>query len=300
MKKVIVLLIYVVFLSFNILGKEKDEVSVFLEVELKSNGYVGETLTYNINLYSTSQEISDITETRPFGVSDFKMIKGNVERLSDNKVKVKGKQYYKWNIGRYFIIPEKKGYFTVKGGEYEVFFPVVKIVEDPWWGRRKSVVYDSFVLKAPDKKIKISPLPTNIKGENFSGAVGDFSVVSWLPPGTISKGKEAVAIIKISGNGLLENVEFPSLSQVFAENCKLKSIDRRENLSQENGNLVSEVVLECLFIPTSDKGETSVFQFSFFNPYTKKYQTVSTEPQPWNNSDEYTPVDKSKLQIIEI
>lgn len=281
-------------------SESEKSVSSFMEAEISSSGYEGECLVYDIFLYSTSDEISNITTIKNPDFGSLTTFKGTVSNVGAQKIKKKGKLYNKWNVAKYFVESGEKGTFKINGGEYEIFLPYVVFVDDPWWGRRRSTKYDRLKLSVPEVSFKVKPIPLSSAPKDFSGAIGDFSVISWLPPGIIAKDREAVAIIKVSGYGILSNIEFPGLKSVFTGDSRLKEIDRRENITQKDGKLYSEILFECSFIPIKEKGETNEFEFTFFNPATGKFKTVKTEPQPWNNEDEYTPVDKSKLKIIEI
>lgn len=299
----IILLILLLIYPFDSNAGTSDDyekIDAFVEVSLPSSGFVGESIVYDVFFYCTSSEVSDLQLNVSPGFGTLQTITGTSSNKNVPVVKKKGKSYYKWNAGRYFIIPDKAGSFTITGGKYVAYIPHERVVRDPWWGLRRVVDYEKISIVSEDKKIKFRPLPDVSNRLDFSGAVGEYSVVAWLPPGKISKDSEALAIIKVSGFGYLKDVEFPGLKDVFTGDSRLKKIERKEEITQRDGKLYSEIIFECSFIPLVEKGEIEEFSFCFFDTKSGKYRTVVTEPQPWNNEDEYTPVDKSKLQIIEI
>lgn len=295
------MLLFMLLCFINLTAANKQvasEADVFVKIQCPAEGYVGQPIPYEIFLYSDSENIADIKVIRQPSFSAFQAIEGEGDGSRAQKVTVKGKKYWRWNVGRTFLLTATAGNFDVKGGEYVVFLPKEVIVNDFFFGSMRSVEYDRIPISAPDVKIKIRDLPGRYKGSDLP--IGDFSVVAWLPPGDISAGNDAIAIIKISGEGMLRNREIPDISGIFEGVARLKNVERADNIVQKDGRLHSEIVLECHFVPNDDKGEIGAFSFSFFDIKSGKMKTVTTEPQPWNNADEYTPVDKSKLKIMGI
>ncbi len=74
-----------------------------------------------------------------------------------------------------------------------------------------------------------------------------------------------------------ENV-LPEYNEAFTEGTRLKSFSENRNQYIDKGCLVSEVKLECTFIPTSrENAFIGPVRFMFFNPETGKYQKVESE-----------------------
>ena len=266
-------------------AKEVDddpEVKVYVEVE--KEGYVGQPLEYRVMLASTSRNIADVRVASWPNISlGCNVVKGAVNNQKPVEKKEKGKTWYVWTVMRNFIIPEKEGKFEIGEGEYVVFVPFERIVNDFFWGARRMVDYDEIIAKSGKASFKVSNLPEKGRPQDFSGCVGNFTIEGWFPPGEIRVGKEAIVVFRISGFGSLENLKLPNIARSFTDGCSLREIDQNENISQKNGRFFSEVTLTCRFTPETADGEIKPIEIVFFNPDTKKYETVGSEPLKWNN-----------------
>lgn len=259
---------------------------------------MGQSLTYDVNLYTNSSDIAEVKIAVRADFNGFDVTSGKATSRREN-VKLKNKEYYKYNIGKYFLVAEQEGNLKIEGGSYYAYIGHQVVVNDYFFGATRRMQYEKIEVKAPSSKIKIKSLPKN-SPEEFSGAIGDFTITAWLPPGHIIAEKEALAIVKISGEGFLADAEVPGIKSIFGKDAKMKEIRRSDNLNQKEGRLNSEVILECTFIPLSGKGELGGVRFVFFDPNKGKFRTVESEPLVWNNEDEFTPVDKSKLKVLGI
>lgn len=272
--------------------------NLFIKIELPSEGYVGQALTYDLFLYSSSADIADVKVTRQADFYGLTVTSGQSAARGE-RVIVKHKEYYRYNIGKYFLRASEAGSYKISGGSYLVYIGHEVVVNDFFFGATRRMQYEKVEVEAPDMKLKIKNLPLK-KPENFSGAVGNFEILAWLPPGHINEGKDALAIVKISGDGFLSDAEVPAIKEIFGTDARMKEIRRSDNLTQKDGRLNAEIILECTFVPLNGKGELGDVKFVFFDPEKGKFRTISTESLIWNNDDEYSPVDKSKLKVIDI
>lgn len=291
------LFIITVFCSGVVCGAENNpRPDIFIKVEMPDEGYVGQALKYDVLLYS-SIELADANIVRSPNFGGMSATSGQTSGRPTT-ITIKHKNYYRYNIGKVFLKPSEAGTYKILGGDYEVYVAHQVVTNDFFFGPTRRTQYEKFNVHAPDTKIKIKNLPTKVP-ENFSGAVGSFEVISWLPPGHINADKDALAIVKISGNGFLSEAEVPSIKSLFGKDARMKEIRRSDNVTQKEGDLNAEIILECTFIPHSTEGELGAISFTFFDPEKGKFRTVTTEPLIWN-SDEYTPIDKSKLKVLGI
>lgn len=297
-------IVLAVFLSFSFVLMAKssqieNEGSAWIKIETPKEAFVGECVSYDVVLYSKSPNISNVKIIEYPGFGEFKASLGQL-RYTIQRVTIKSEEYYKCTIARFFLDATDSGNVSIKGGRYQISIGEEILQEDFFWGPFKSMRYKAMILTSPDTKIKVKNLPSLNSKKFFSGAVGDFNVVAWLPPGNILLDKEAIAIIKISGFGLLKDISTPDIKNMFGSTARLKNVKRSDNLVQKDGRLFSEIILECSFIPISSVGELSPFHFTYFNPDKRKYITISSEPLLWNNEDEYSPEDMSKVKTIGI
>lgn len=262
-------------------GKEKGP-DICVSAEVTKSGFLDEVFTYEVNLTSSSPDISNVrvlqSPTFPEGV---KVISG--ANLNSRPVvrKNKGNTTYTWTISRTFLIPSKEGRFTVGPGKYVVFIPQEKVIYHDFWGPRRTVEYEEIPVDSKKTEFKVSDLPTASKATDFSGCVGDFKVEGWFPPGKIVAGSEAYVVFQISGFGSLENLKVPNLNKLFVKGCSLKEVEQNEEQMQRDGRFYSVVTLTCKFVPDEEEFEINPLSFQFFNPQSRKYYEAESDMLHW-------------------
>lgn len=288
--KYFLLLLGIMSLNF-VDAKNNDVPDIRIISEIKKEGYLGESFTYEIKLVSSVPDIANVRVLRaPSFPSDFKVIEGIVKNSRPDAFKEKGNTFYSWTIGKYFLIPESTGKFTVSEGEYLVFIPHEKIVYHQFWGNRRVVDYEEVRIKTQAQTLKIKNLPDKVKPNDFSGCVGDFKVEAWFPPGNIVSGKESYVVFTISGFGNLESFRLPNIYNLFNKGCHLKNVERDDEMMQRDGMLYNEVTLTCRFIPEEDEFTIDPLCLMFFNPSSGKYYESCSEVLHW------TPKSKEKKE----
>lgn len=296
------IILFLIFFTGSLFAETKKDSPPEIKIQATANktGFVGEAITYEVSLLSTSREVANVKVIKPTLVSDdLILIKGVSHSNSPEIIEDKGKKYYKWVIQRDFLIPKLPGKTTVGGASYLVFLPVEKIVNHPFWGITRSVEYDEIPAVSNSIELKISSLPDNSKKNFFVGCVGDFTVKAWFPPGRIYAKTDAYVVFSVSGYGSLKNFKVPNLNKLFTNNCHLKEVSQNEEQIQRNGRLYSEIVLTCKFVPEDNEFEISPLDLTFFSPESKKYYTVSTETLKWESSPTQNSNYKSE-DLIEI
>lgn len=275
----LLILAMVPFLSF---AKGSDKTELKMEATVQKNGFLGEVLTYEVKLYSTDPNISNVRAvSAPSYPAGCHIISG-ATRNGARKVKKDGKEFYCWTILRSFIIPSEVGKMSVSKATYVVFIPRESVVNDRFWGLRRITEYEEVTIGCNSVDFKIAPLPKE-DSENFSGCVGDFKIEGWFPPGNIHKGNEAYAMFSISGYGSLRDVKIPNLYRLFGTGCHLKEVEQNEEQMQRDGRLFSQITLTCRFVAEDDEFVINPLSLIFFNPETKKYYDASSDALQWTH-----------------
>ena len=247
----------------------------------KSTLYESEPVELDIVLYSPTPDIAGVSEISPVSLKsgEFSFFSKVRNAGGQSVVDIKGERYYRFVVESYIVSMARSGKFSVVGPELEVTVSYPVVVRDPFWGRVQTVENVSFPLEADKCDFKVKDLPRVPKNTVYSGAVGDFTITTDVPPGNIIVNEEATAYVTISGEGWLPDSMLPEYRDAFKTGMKLKSISEERNRYVKDGKLVSELRLECTFIPLQREGvEIGEVSFEFFNPNTGKYQTVSSAP----------------------
>lgn len=295
------LLLVTIFMTGVLSGRaeKEDAPKIKIVAEIQKEGFVGEVLSYNVVLVSTSPEISNVKLiSSPVYPENFKVIKGVVRHGRPEQFEEKGVKYYKWTILKEFIIPDKAGKFNISSSSYVAFIPHDRIIYDNFWGNYRTREYQEVKVDCKSVSFKVNELPQN-KGE-FSNCVGDFKIEAWFPPGKIGIGRDAYAIMTVSGFGSLENLKIPNLYKLFDKGCHLKEVEQTEERQQRDGRLYSEVTLTCTFIAEEEEFEILPLCLNFFNPQRKKYEEECSEKLHWTTTPKENSTKKSSNEAIEI
>lgn len=235
----------------------------------------GENLVYEVVLFTPDSSVEGV---ELISLPDFQGI--DVSRsAADNKlipVEINGQQYYTAVVDRYFLRFPEKGKFKIKGADYRLGFYRQQEYYDPFWGRSIGNVVDAVGLSAPEVSVRVAALPERGKPEDFSGAVGDFEIAAEFPDGEIKNGEDTLLTVTISGVGSLEGVTLPNIPAMLPEGLQFKSMTDNVSHYIKDGELGSEVEIECVVMPKREgKFTIDNLSFSFYNTYTGKYDTIT-------------------------
>lgn len=237
--------------------------------------YVGAPLCYSVKLYSTNPSIEyarALSYPRFDGFQTISYPRARSGRHSNIiRETYKGKTYYTVVLDDVMLVPSASGTQTVSGGEYIIGVNEYSLYSDPFWGTVRRLQPAEYPAKAPDVKVKVRSLPSGAP-KNFSGAVGDYQIQAILPDGPIAPSEEATIIFRIRGKGDLKSATMPDIASAFPEGVELKSISENLQTWQQEDAVMSEMTLECTFVPISE-GDVKIapVEFTYLNPATGKY-----------------------------
>jgi len=130
-------------------------------------------------------------------------------------------------------------------------------------------------LQSDPLTIDVPPLPAGAPAD-FNGAVGQFQLSATPDRTTTRLGEPVTLRVTLSGNGnwgTLGDLRWPSDKQWRVFNNKTDSQSK-----VVNGEMTGSRVYEQLFTPLSEgKLTLPAITYSYFDPTTKQYQTLSTD-----------------------
>lgn len=147
------------------------------------------------------------------------------------------------------------------------------LFDDPFFNMASAVDYP---LHTKTVAVNVKPLPAG--PDNFSGAVGSFSVKGGLNLDKVKANEAATYRITVSGRGNLMLVtpptpEFPSTFEVYDP-----QID--DNISKGDGGVSGSRTFEWVLIPRSQgKFTIPAYKFVYFDPSTSQYVTLTIPEQ---------------------
>lgn len=239
--------------------------------------YQHEPATLTLYLWTPEIDVRGVSQSKPgeLDKGQFSYIR-NVDFNSRGELVRKDDQnWYVYPVDSYVVALDGEGKRTLKGGRYYVDLAVPTLYDDPLWGRIQTMKTERVEVPVEPLTINVTKLPVAPDNSSFSGAVGNFKVDVTVPPGEIYLNEEALAIIRIKGDGWLADNILPEYREAFGEGTRLKSLSESRNQYVEDGKLVSELVLECTFIPTSrENAIIGPVRIEYFDTDAGKYKTA--------------------------
>lgn len=242
--------------------------------------YQQEPAVLTLYLWTPEMEVTGATESKAPELSRGSFATKQKADIAERAsvVEKDGRRWYVYPVDSYAVTMADAGKHLLRNGRYLVDVSVPTIYDDPFWGRVQTVRGERIEVPVDPLTIEVQPLPDIKGGDMFSGSVGAFSVDVSVPPGDIYLNEDAIAIITVRGPGYMGENVLPEYNEAFTEGTRLKSFSENRNQYIDKGRLVSEVKLECTFIPTSrENAVIGPVRFMFFNPETGKYQKVESE-----------------------
>ena len=134
-------------------------------------------------------------------------------------------------------------------------------------------------IETKPAQIEVSALPKEGRPEDFSGAVGKFTMEATVSPKKAAAGEPVTLRAIIAGQGNLEAMGAPTLTEdegwrSYPPSDKLQSVDAT--------GFAGEKAFEFPIIARQDQTQTPGLSFSYFDPAAAKYVTLTQAPLPVN------------------
>lgn len=242
----------------------------------KSRVYVGEQITVDYKLYTQvdilNSDVDKIPDLNGFWSEDIKNQGQNVQWRTEV---YKGARYNVADIKQTILFPQRAGQLMVD--PLAMTFVVrqprpPRDIMEQVFGAYREVKYK---VKSLPVSVRVDQLPDAGKPAGFTGAVGSFSVQASVDKKELRANDALNYTFKISGSGNLKLLNDPGISfpPVF-EKYDPKIAD---NISETADGVSGNRSYTYLLIPRHE-GTYSIapVRFSWFNPATKKYNTIAT------------------------
>ena len=250
--------------------KEAEGEELFVKIELSTDSvFLGQQLLLNYKVYT----------------------KVNVERYSFEKEPAYD-GFYAEELDRFFspttteIINDES--YTTKIIRRLALFPLKTGTHEIEAAELNFIVSENrgFLFRRNVKNIKkrtqavtvtVLPLPDGAP-PTFSGAVGNFSFEARLQSNQLSVGEGTSLIYLITGNGDPKRVQPPVIPSNDTFEFYKPTIINEKIDSRSNGEFLQQIQVEYYLIPKLAGNFTLQPQFSYFDPDSRKYITLETEP----------------------
>lgn len=243
--------------------------------------YIGETVPAELKVYlpSTPQHFSVIEQ----GVPDQKKDGFSVWRMQpsrNQRQQLGNPRTFFTPQGQYHALTYRSAAHASRTGTVSIGPGTIRPVFRTVNSTNGQMYWDNLPVYLPIKQItrKALPLPANAPS-SFKGAVGKFEFHAEMNEiKRLSDTDPATLTLKITGTGNLDKIEAPSLTRDH-DQWKLYPATKTERAG-ERRYLSGAVEFTQILRPTVDQKSIPPFEFSFFNPQIKQYETIRSAEVP--------------------
>lgn len=189
-----------------------------------------------------------------------------------------GKNYGTVVWSQYVVFPQQTGTLTIPEIKYEATVVQQNRSADPFdifFGGGSMVQEVRKTVIAPAVTLQVAPLPSP-KPENYSGAVGKFSISATLTPQSLKANDATTLRVTVNGTGNIKLIKAPQVDWP-------KDFERYDPKSEEHTSIgpsgsTGKIVFDYIAVPRH-KGQYDLppVQFCYFDPEAKQYRTLQTE-----------------------
>lgn len=243
----------------------------------KNEMYVGQVVPVTVKLYVRADRQAELAQSPMHFLSDAFTVT-LPKKLEQGQEAIDGVPYNVavWNIA---IVP-------VKTGDYPVGVEQTLRVAERVKARRPAGFDDSFfdsvfsqyrmvdkTVQSTSQNWKVLPVPNEGKPDNFSGAVGEYSLSVKAQPDRVKVGEPINVEMTVEGRGNFDRINAPTL--VTTDGFKTYSPSSKIEMYDEQGLNGRKIFTEAV-VPLK-VGALPSISFSFFNPELKQYVTRTVE-----------------------
>lgn len=248
----------------------------------KQRVYKGEQVTVTYKLYTrldiaAQMSVSKLPAYQGFWAEELE----TSSNISFTTEVVDGRQFRVGMLKRAALFPSQTGELAITPFELKVPILIKKkrrtgslfddFFDDPFFGGRETYEYTA---KSNTVKIVSLDLPKENVPSSFNGAVGEFSVNAKVDKSEVKANEPISLKLELSGTGNLPLVKIPEVNLPTGfEKYEPKVSDQLSRSSKVGG----KKIIEYLLVPRlPGKSTLPPIEFSFFNPTSKSYVTLTT------------------------
>lgn len=254
---------------------------LFLVAEVsKMNPYLNEAISVVYRLYVSGQVALD--DLRAVDTPKFPNFWSQEIKLQNYEIEncnYQGKPFRCIVVKKMVLYPQKTGAITLEPLTMDAIVSVPSNQRD-FFGRPMMEQVARRVT-AGTKTLNIKELPQEGKPADFSGAVGEFSMNVTTSKSELNANESLQAKIEISGSGNFKLFELPKLN--FPSTLEVYSPEQKEDVTTSLSGMKGRIETLYTIVPQyGGKYPINGISFSYFNPKTEKYVTLTSE-EKWVN-----------------
>lgn len=264
-----------------LLSVPKDQIFI-KPVVSKTKLYVGEAATVTYKLYYRVN-ITRYEQTQDIKPEGFWKEEIDIEKqVASEQEYMNGVMYRVATIKKFQVFPTRSGVLQIS--PYQAICEVMKTdVMRNRWGL--SMNFDQFfnsmgkTLKAevfaPAIRFDVTPLPEP-KPKDFNGAVGEYTFESSLDKSKVTTGTPVSLKFTVSGKGNIATLS--DIDMTLPAEFEKYDPKSTHNISKANDIISGTKTTEIIAVPrASGDFNLGKVNFTYFNPNTRKYVTLSSQ-----------------------
>ena len=251
-----------------------DNLHLVAEVS-KTNPYLNEAISVVYKLYvSPSISVSNYQPLDNPKYNNFWSQDIKVSALSAQNGTYQGKPYRYVVLKRVVLYPQKSGELEIEPLSLDVTVDVPTNKRDFFGGR----VYaqTNKTVSAGKRTINVKALPTKNQPADFNGAVGEFDFVVTTSKTSLNASESLQATVEVNGKGNLKLFKLPE--PVLPSSLEVYDPEFKEGVRTTLAGMQGTVSNDYTIVPEyRGKYPLQPISFSFFNPKTEKYTTLTSD-----------------------
>ena len=282
---------YILKKGDNINDKVKNNLFIKLDVS-KTSCYVGQPIVAAYKLYSRLRSESSLTDAptfNGFSVNDLPLNNTNAQGTE----KYNGRDYNFYVLRKVQLYPLQAGTFTLdpivadnkvtflkadyaKSEQGDMALDMMQNFADATLPQ-DATIQQNVTLQSKPVVITVKPLPEENKPADFKGAVGNFIIESSLQKINITTDDAGSFKITFSGAGNIQLLNAPKIN--WPENIDGYDAKVQDGIDKSEVPMKGAKAFIYPFT-ASAKGDYIIpsVSFSFFNPETNVYKTITSKP----------------------
>lgn len=240
------------------------DVLLVAETSVKE-AYVGQSVRLDYTIYTAIDIETYKIMNRPDIKGAFAKDVQNINAPSTQR-KINGKTYATKVLYRMILYPQQEGDITINPIAMRI--AIAKSFFD----------HDVQSIYSNDITLNVKPLPDGTP-DDFSGAVGNFDMVSTLNTNRVTTDETIVLNLEVTGKGDVKRITPPNLN-LPTDSFTVYDPRTDESVVEESGDLVYTKTFEYLISP-KHAGELILEPtFSYYDTEKKKYETLKVTERP--------------------
>lgn len=237
----------------------------------KNDLFEKEAVIATIKLYTKH----NVTKFQPVVMPQFEGFLSEEIDVSNQQPQLEhyhGENYYSVVLKKCLLYPQKAGKLSINSGTYDVTLETVEYVSNGFYATPVSKSRN-ITTRSNSLTVNVKPLPVPVPS-SFNGAVGQFEVSATLLPEKLRTNEAAKYILTVKGTGNIKHLAEPVV--MFPATVEEYTPTGESDAHFNGSNMQGIYTATYTFVPQQTGNlEIPSWQFTYFNPATAKYVTVT-------------------------